>query len=100
MNINQKELFESFADQLEGAKDGIKETSNLLLGLSLMPFEPVFELDVSGSYLIERMEKEEVLDIKKAFDEDIIPLYEESNYEEGLKKVKGWYKLIEKNLEK
>lgn len=98
--MNEKEILEGYLDQMEGAYKELSTAKTGLLSIVLAPFEPIFESKVSGSLLIETMQQPELLEIKNSFDEDIIPMFEESKYEEGLDKIKEWRKLLEKCLEK
>lgn len=97
--MNEKEILEGYLNQMEGAYSELSDAKNGLLSIVLSPFEPIFESTVSGSLLVETMQLNELLEIKNSFEEDILPMFEESKYEEGIEKIKGWQGLLDKCLE-
>ena len=98
--INEKEILEGYLNEMQAAHSQLVATKKGLYDIALSPFEPVFELDLSGSLLIDRMEKKELLSLKSSFENDLLPMFEEGKYKEGIDKINKWKKLVEKNLEK
>ena len=60
----------------------------------------IFEKDINGDPLYKYLSKSQAQDLLKSLNEDVIPLYKENDYEQGLKKAKKIQKLLLKNLEK
>ena len=46
------------------------------------------------------MGKNELLELKNSFENDLLPMFEEGKYKEGIEKINKWQKLVDKNLEK
>jgi hypothetical protein len=98
--INEKEILEGYLNEMQAAHSQLVATKKGLYDIALSPFEPVFELDLSGSTLLEHMGKNELLELKNSFENDLLPMFEEGKYKEGIEKINKWQKLVDKNLEK
>ena len=77
---------------------GLK-TQKGLLEIALVPFDAIFEKDAKGNPIYKHLDKSQTKDLIGAL-QDVINMYEENNYTEGLKKTSKIMKLLEKNLEK
>ena len=98
--FNQKEFLEGKLDELENAHKEVTQMKSSLLELALDQFTYVFGLDSQGIPVLETLAKEQKIDMIDSLKNDIIPLFEENQYTQGIEKSKEYLKLLEENLEK
>ena len=87
-------------DELELLAKELINVRNPLLESALEPLDFLFNKNKEDKYVFEYMEKTEVQSILDELKKEIIPLIEESEYEDGLKRVKQWEKLLEEYVRK
>ena len=93
-------MLEGFLNELEFVHKGFNKTKENLLAVSLSPFESLFIKDKNGDYVSSRLEKENKDEIIKTFNEDLLPMFEENDYQKGIDQINEWKKLLGENLEK
>jgi len=98
--FNQKEFLEGKLDELENAHKEVTKMKSSLLDLALDQFTYIFELDSQGIPLLETIGQEQKNDIIDSLQNDIIPLFEENQYTQGIEKAKKYLNLLQENLEK
>jgi len=85
-------------DTLNELEKDFKEVNKMKFGLlaaSLEPFEFLYQ-DVDGKKAYETLEENQRQEILSSLKGDLLPLFEENKYEEGIKKVKFIIKDLEK----
>ena len=100
MEFNTDKELGKFIDSWSGVLDQGLKTQRGLLEIALTPYDMIFEKDINGDPMYKHLDKKSTKDLLKSLDEDVIPLYKENDYEQGLKKAKKSQKLLLKNLEK
>jgi len=98
--LNEKEILEGYLNEMQAVHSELVSTKNSLYDMALSPFESTFEMDISGSILIDHMKKEQLLELKSSLEDDLLPMFKEGKYKKGIQKVNKWKKLVDKNLEK
>jgi uncharacterized membrane protein YgcG len=53
--------------------------------------------DTNGVSLTKKMKPKDKKEIIRSFDEDVLPMFEESKYTKGIEKVNEWKKLLEED---
>ena len=97
--FNIDKQLEDLIDQWTPMLDKGLKTQKGLLEIALVPFDAIFEKDAKGNPIYKHLDKSQTKDLIGAL-QDVINMYEENNYTEGLKKTNKIMKLLEKNLEK
>jgi hypothetical protein len=46
------------------------------------------------------LKKSDIKNLLNSIDNDLLPMFEENKYKEGIDKINEWKKLLEENLEK
>ena len=87
-------------DELELLAKELINVRNPLLESALEPLDFLFNKNKEDKYVFEYMEKTEVQSILDELKKEIIPVIEESEYEDGVKRVKQWEKLLEEYVRK
>lgn len=85
-------------DTLNELEKDFKEVSKMKFGLlaaSLEPFDFLYQ-DVNGKKTYETIDQNQKQEILSSLKDDLLPLFEENKYEEGIKKVKSIIKDLEK----
>lgn len=100
MEFNNEKEINDFIDNWSGILDQGLKTQRGLLEIALAPFDMIFEKDINGDPLYKHFGKNQSKELLESLELDVIPLYEENDYKEGLKKAKKIQKLLQKNLEK
>ena len=85
-------------NQLENLASTLSQLKNPILEQSMGAFTFLFEKGTDGKALYESMEKKDLQDTIDSMDTDLIPLFEEFEYQEGIQQVEKWKKLLEENL--
>ena len=97
MDLNE-EFLQNTMNQLESSFDEISKLKFTLLDNTLDQIGYVFEKDDKGDPLYKSLSKDEIKDIYSTIESDLIPLFEEFQYEKGLNKIRVWEKLLKENL--
>ena len=85
-------------DTLNELEKDFKEVNKMKFGLlaaSLEPFEFLYQ-DVNGKKAYETLEENQRQEILSSLKGDLLPLFEENKYEEGIEKVKSLIGDLEK----
>jgi uncharacterized FlaG/YvyC family protein len=98
MDLNE-EFLQDTMKQLESSFDEVSKLKFTLLDTAMDQIAYVFEVDEEGNSMIKDISKDEIKEIYDALQNDMIPLFEEFQYAEGLEKIRGWEKLLKENLE-
>lgn len=93
-------LLEGSLDELEGLAKNLSQLKNPILENSLDSFRFMFEEDKDGKVLYKQVDPKELKETLSALKTDLLPLFEEFEYEEGLKQTKEWIKLLEEYVRK
>ena len=97
MDLNE-EFLQDTMKQLETSFDEVSKLKFTLLDSAMAQVAYVFEVDEEGNSILKDISKDEIKEIYDAIKTDMIPLFEEFKYEEGLNKIRVWEKLLEENL--
>ena len=97
MDLNE-EFLQDTMKQLESSFDEVSKLKFTLLDTAMDQVAYVFEVDEEGNSILKDISKDEIKEIYNAIQTDMIPLFEEFQYEEGLNKIRVWEKLLEKEL--
>jgi len=97
MDLNE-EFLQDTMKQLESSFDEVSKLKFTLLDTAMDQVAYVFEVDEEGNSILKDISKDEIKEIYDALQTDMIPLFEEFQYEEGLNKIRVWEKLLEENL--
>ena len=97
MNLNE-EFLQDTMKQLETSFDEVSKLKFTLLDTAMDQIAYVFEVDEEGNSILKDISKDEIKEIYDALQTDMIPLFEEFQYEEGLNKIRVWEKLLEEEL--
>ena len=84
--------------QLENLAKNLSQLKNPILEQSMSAFTFLFEKGIDGVALYENMEKKDIQSTINSLDEDLVPLFEEFEYQEGIQQVEKWKKLLKENL--
>ena len=95
MNV-EKELEDMINKWSPLLHKGLKTQKNLL-DVALTAYDPLFLKDVKGKEIHKSMNNPQIEEIVKGIKGDIIPMFEENNYDEGIKKAKEILKKIQRN---
>ena len=97
MDLNE-EFLQDTMKQLESSFDEVSKLKFTLLDTAMDQIAYVFEVDEEGNSILKDISKGEIKEIYNALQTDMIPLFEEFQYAEGLEKIRGWEKLLKENL--
>jgi len=97
MDLNE-EFLQDTMKQLESSFDEVSKLKFTLLDTAMDQVAYVFEVDEEGNSILKDISKDEIKEIYNAIQTDMIPLFEEFQYEEGLNKIRVWEKLLEEEL--
>jgi uncharacterized FlaG/YvyC family protein len=97
MDLNE-EFLQDTMKQLESSFDEVSKLKFTLLDTAMDQVAYVFEVDEEGNSILKDISKDEIKEIYNAIQTDMIPLFEEFQYEEGLNKIRVWEKLLEEVL--
>ena len=78
-------------DTLNELEKDFKEVNKMKFGLlaaSLEPFDFLYQ-EVNGQKTYQTLEQPQKQEILSSLKDDLLPLFEENKYEEGIKKVKS-----------
>jgi hypothetical protein len=92
-----EDLFKNTLQDLEKTYNELGQMKNQLLSMSLDSFNYLFEgEDPIYKKMDQKSSNEAISSLKK----DLLPLFEEQKFENGIVKVKKYIKLLQENLEK
>jgi len=92
-----EDILKNTINELEKSYGELGQMKNQLLSMSLDSFNYLFE---GEDPLYTKMDKKSSNETISALKTDLLPLFEENKFEEGIKKVKEYIKLLQENLEK
>jgi len=92
-----EDILKNTIEELEKNYSELGQMKNQLLSMSLDSFNYLFE---GKDPLYEKMDKKSSNETISALENDLLPLFEENKFEEGVKKVQNYIKLLQGNLEK
>jgi hypothetical protein len=92
-----EDILKNTINELEKNYSELGQMKNQLLSMSLNSFDYLFE---GKDPLYTKMDKKSSNETISTLENDLLPLFEENNFEEGIKKVKEYIKLLQENLEK
>jgi|TARA_R110001592_G_scaffold100984_5_gene286049 hypothetical protein len=93
------DILKNTIDALEGSLGEFTQLKTSLLNTSLEQFEYLFKLENKGEPLFLTVDKKEIEPVLETLQNDLLPMFEESKHEEGIKKIKSWEKLLKEHLE-
>ena len=82
---------------LEKSYSELGQMKNQLLSMSLDSFNYLFE---GKDPMYKKMDQDSSSETISALKDDLLPLFEENEFKEGIKKVEEYIKLLQENLEK
>jgi hypothetical protein len=92
-----EDLFKNTLQDLEKTYNELGQMKNQLLSMSLDSFNYLFEgEDPIYKKMDQKSSNEAISSLKK----DLLPLFKEQKFENGIVKVKKYIKLLQENLEK
>jgi hypothetical protein len=94
-----KDYFEDTINSLEGIYKEVEVMKNSLLEIPLQQFEIFFEEDKNGNPVYKSLEEKEKKELINTLKNDILPLFEESNYQPGIEKTNYYITLFGEGLE-
>jgi len=98
--MDARNILEGYLNQMQDAHKEFSGAKNSLMELALAPFEPLFIKDTEGMRVVSRLKKSDIKNLLNSIDNDLLPMFEENKYKEGIDKINEWKKLLEENLEK
>ena len=93
-----KDYFEDTINSLEGIYKEVDVMKNSLLEIPLQQFEIFFEEDKNGNPVYKSLEEKEKKELINTLKNDILPLFEESDYQPGIEKANFYITLFEGDL--
>jgi hypothetical protein len=96
--IDQKDFLEGAINSLEETSKEINGLKDALLGSSLEQFRYIFDLNTDKTPIFKELKEEEVLEIKNTLKGELLPLFEENEYNKGVEQIQEWVKLLEGDL--
>ena len=92
-----EDILKNTINDLEKSYGELGQMKNQLLSMSLDSFNYLFE---GKDPMYKKMDLKSSNETISALKEDLLPLFEENFFEEGIEKVKTYIKLLQGNLEK
>jgi len=96
--FNTEKELEDLINQFTPLLDRGLKTQKGLLEIALMPFDTVFEKDINGDPIYKHLDKKNTNQLLETLN-DVIDMYKENKYDEGLKKANKIKRILLKNLE-
>ena len=96
--FNTEKELEDLINQFTPLLDKGLKTQKGLLEIALMPFDTVFEKDINGDPIYRHLDKKNTNQLLETLN-DVIDMYKENKYDEGLKKANKIKRILLKNLE-
>lgn len=91
---------ENSLNELESLALNLSQLKNPILEGSLNSFKFLFEKGDDGEIIYQHMEPKDLKETLQSLKIDLLPMFEEFQYEEGLKQVREWIKLLEEHVRK
>ena len=95
--MDAQKILEGYLNEMQDAHKEFYAAKNGLLDVVLLPFETLFMEDTNGESLTKKMKAKDKKEIIRSFDEDVLPMFEESKYQKGIDQVNKWIKILEEN---
>ena len=95
-----KDMFEDTLNNLEGIYKEVEGMKSSLLDIPLQQFELLFTKDNNGKPAYEALDKKATQELINTLEIDVVPLFEENDYQSGVDKVNSYLKLFREHLEK
>ena len=92
-----EDILKNTINDLEKSYGELGQMKNQLLSMSLDSFNYLFE---GEDPMYKKMDQKSSNETISALENDLLPLFEENKFEEGVKKVQNYIKLLQGNLEK
>ena len=92
-----EKILKDTINELEKSYGELGQMKNQLLSMSLDSFNYLFE---GKDPMYKKMDQKSSNETISALQTDLLPLFEENKFEEGVKKVQNYIKLLQGNLEK
>ena len=96
--FNTEKELDDLITQFTPLLDKGLKTQKGLLEIALMPFDTVFEKDINGDPIYKHLDKNNTNQLLKTLNE-VIDMYKENKFDEGLKKANKIKRILLKNLE-
>ena len=96
--LNFDKQLEDLIDQWTPMLDKGLKTQKGLLEIALVPFDAIFEKDAKGNPVYKHLDKEQTNTLIESL-QDVLDMYKENDYKEGIIKGNKIMKLLKKNLE-
>ena len=96
--FNTEKELDDLINQFTPLLDKGLKTQKGLLEIALMPFDTVFEKDINGDPIYKHLDKNNTNQLLKTLN-DVIDMYKENKFDEGLKKANKIKRILLKNLE-
>ena len=93
-------MLEGSINELEGLAKNLSQLKNPILESSLESFRFLFEKDNKGNTLYTQMEAKDLKETLSSLKNDLLPMFEEFQYESGLEQTKEWIRLLEEHVRK
>jgi len=97
--FNTEKELEDLINQWTPLLDKGLKTQKSLLEIALVPFDTVFEKNTKGDPIYKDLDKEQTNTLIESL-QDVLDMYKENDYKEGIIKGNKIMKILEKNLEK
>lgn len=91
---------EGSINELEDLAKNLSQLKNPILENSLDSFRFLFEKNEEGETVYQQMEPSDLKETLYSLKTDLLPLFEEFEYESGLEQTKEWIKLLEEYVRK
>ena len=95
--MDTQKILEGYLNEMQDAHKEFYAAKTGLLDVVLLPFETLFMEDTNGESLTKKMKAKDKKEIIRSFDEDVLPMFEESKYQKGIDQVNKWKKILEEN---
>jgi len=97
MNIDKdlEDLIDKFSPLLHNGLQAQKG----LLDIALIAYDPIFEKGTNGEPVFKSFSTSQLNEVIKGLKEDIIPMFKENNYNEGIKKANIFLEKLQKGLD-
>lgn len=92
-----EDILKNTINELEKNYSELGQMKNQLLSMSLDSFNYLFE---GEDPVYKKMDQKSSDETISTLENDLLPLFKENKFEEGVKKVKEYIKLLQENLEK
>ena len=98
--MNTRDILENYLNQRTDVHKEMSATKNSLFEVALIPFEPLFLKDTKGNRPVDSMTQDQLNEVISSMEDDLLPLFNENNFSEGIDKLKKWGKIMYDCLEK